>query len=289
MKRTRKFLSLILTLSILLSTVLTSTALAATVSVKCDTTGNFSMAQGKTYAFKVTPVGTNIAPRLTTGNSKVIKVISITKKNKDYYCCIKAVGLGSTGVYTTLNGQSTRQCIVTVNAVTQVSEKSVNVEDCNPIIGTIDGIPYDEVAKNKGEDEYYNNGKTVKIIIHTVVGDVDVGTVDTYEGQAAIVAKAFERAHPTVPVSYSRMGAGYDMKPLNPSFSVKELEDFCDGNPNNIKHMTIEQLYELSGIVGGRGGSNISEYREAFEKAWATAGTGWSTGAINGNTIVEGY
>lgn len=172
--------------------------------------------------------------------------------------------------------------------VTQKSVKNTYVEDQHPVIGTIGGRAYDEVVKNKGEDVYYNNGETIKIIIHTVVGDVDVGTADTYESQAAIVAKAFERAHPSVPVSYSEMGAGYNMKDLESNFSIQELEDFCNGNPSTIKHMSVEQLYELSGIVGGRGGSNIKEYRDAFEKAWNSK-TAWSTDAINGNTVGEGY
>jgi len=121
MKKTGKFLSFVLAISTIATTCISGTAYATTASpyIKSDTTMNFTIKQGATYVFKLTPINTTAKPTITTANSKVIQVVSSVKRGKDYFVKIKAVGaVGSCiGIYSKLNlaGQKpVRQLVVTI-------------------------------------------------------------------------------------------------------------------------------------------------------------------------------
>jgi len=80
--------------------------------VECDTTVNFTLDHGKTYAYKMTVHGTHSNPKIATGNSKVLqteRTIHKTEGGNDvYYFIVHAIGKNgeAAGVYTTLPGQA---------------------------------------------------------------------------------------------------------------------------------------------------------------------------------------
>ena len=88
--------------------------------VRSDTTLPFTVRQGQAYCFKMTLVnGSNILPLFTVGNGSVFKTQYVAQIGNDYYFRIWAIGnVGeSTGVYTTLPGQTAQQhCVVTIAA-----------------------------------------------------------------------------------------------------------------------------------------------------------------------------
>ncbi len=96
-----------------------STSFTATGTAKgvvSDTTSSFTMKPGATYQMKLTLVGGATAtPVVTTGTPGVLQVVSTVKSGNSFYVKLKAVGTGSSGVYTTMPGQSAiRQFVVTV-------------------------------------------------------------------------------------------------------------------------------------------------------------------------------
>ena len=94
----------------------TQGALAA--SVRSDTTVDFTVKRGSAYCFKMTVLnGNGVAPSFTVGNGAVLKTQFVTRIGNDYYYRVYAVGKPgeSTGVYTTLPGQSAvKHCTVKV-------------------------------------------------------------------------------------------------------------------------------------------------------------------------------
>lgn len=118
MKKSVQFLSLLLTLSILLSAVFSGTASAAQkAAVKCDTTSNFTLAQNSSYTFRLTVTGSSEAPSFTVGNGSALSTRLKSKKGNVYDFQVTAVGNPGTSsaVYTTLGGQAAqRQCVITV-------------------------------------------------------------------------------------------------------------------------------------------------------------------------------
>lgn len=88
--------------------------------VRSDTTLPFTMKRGQAYCFKMTLVnGSNLLPAFTVGNGNVFKTQFVAQIGNDYYFRIWAVGAvgQSTGVYTTLPGQTAQQhCVVSIAA-----------------------------------------------------------------------------------------------------------------------------------------------------------------------------
>lgn len=84
---------------------------ASSPYVESDTTVNFTLAQGKTYAYKMTVHGTHDNPHIATGNGAVLQTESTVHKvengNDVYYFKVKAIGKQgqATGVYTSLPNQ----------------------------------------------------------------------------------------------------------------------------------------------------------------------------------------
>ena len=80
--------------------------------VESDTTVNFTLDQGKTYAYKMTVHGTHVNPKIAAGNGNILRTESVTHTtangNDVYYFKVRAIGKqgDATGVYTTLPNQS---------------------------------------------------------------------------------------------------------------------------------------------------------------------------------------
>ncbi|WP_457944074.1 GH25 family lysozyme [Caproiciproducens sp. LBM24188] len=89
---------------------------ASDSSMTSDTGATLSMKKGKSYTFKFTPSSTSSTPSFSTGNSKVLKVSSVTKWKGSYLVKVTATGKGCTSVYSTFKGQqAVRRCVVTVS------------------------------------------------------------------------------------------------------------------------------------------------------------------------------
>ena len=96
-------------------------AFAAAPSVKSDTTMDFTVAKGNTYAFKFTVIGSKANPQIAAGNGAVLRTENTVKKvengNDTYYFKVRAIGNcgQESAVYTTLPGQSAvRHCKIKV-------------------------------------------------------------------------------------------------------------------------------------------------------------------------------
>ena len=93
-------------------------AATAQPRVISDTTIDFTVKSGSAYCFKMTVVnGNNLMPSFTVGNGNVLKTQFVAQIGNDYYFRVWAIGTPgqSTGVYTTLPGQSAvKHCTVTI-------------------------------------------------------------------------------------------------------------------------------------------------------------------------------
>ena len=90
---------------------------SAAAYVRSDTTMNFTLKRGQAYCFKMTVVNGSTAPGFTVGDGSVLKTQYVAKIGNDYYYRVWAVGTPgqSTGVYTTLSGQTPmKHCTVTI-------------------------------------------------------------------------------------------------------------------------------------------------------------------------------
>lgn len=86
------------------------------VSVKCDTTGEFGLAKGASYTFKITaPKG--IVPIFSVGTKSIFSHELVKKSGNTYYYKITAIGKPGqdSGIYTTIPSQKpVKQCKVTI-------------------------------------------------------------------------------------------------------------------------------------------------------------------------------
>ena len=116
MKKSGKFLSAFLALS-MATTVFCTSGVFAAGTLKSDTTEPFSVGMGKNYTFKITASGTKDKPVVTVANGSALKVTYKGRTGNNYYYTVTATGQnGSTsGVYMALPWQKAiRCCIVTV-------------------------------------------------------------------------------------------------------------------------------------------------------------------------------
>jgi len=85
-------------------------------SLTSDTGSKLNLKLGKSYQFKFTPKGTNTNPSFSTGNSRVLKIVSIKKQGNSYYVKVTAVGRGGTAVYSAFpKKKAVSRCAVTVS------------------------------------------------------------------------------------------------------------------------------------------------------------------------------
>lgn len=80
-----------------------------------DTPYRFAMKTKSIYQFKFTPQAGAGIPEFVTGNSSVMKLVSVRKTGNAYFCRVEAEKKGCTAVYTLLNGKSAVKSIVSVN------------------------------------------------------------------------------------------------------------------------------------------------------------------------------
>ncbi len=119
MKKTHKWLSAMLVLTMITSIFSGATAAAATTPyIKSDTPSTLSLEHNDTYTFKMTMNGnTKGTPSFSAGNSSVLSVRVTGHVGNNYYVQIEAIGQPSqsTGVYSKLPGQSpVRQTVVSI-------------------------------------------------------------------------------------------------------------------------------------------------------------------------------
>ena len=89
---------------------------AGDISLLSDTPAALTLAKGKTYQFKFTPNGISGTPSFSSGNSGVMKIVSVRLSGGCYYVKVQATGAGSTAVYSGVpGGPAARRCVVTVS------------------------------------------------------------------------------------------------------------------------------------------------------------------------------
>lgn len=120
MKKARKAISVLMA-AVLTAGVSAPAAFAAAPHVQSDTTMDFTVDRGNTYAFKFTVIGSHSNPQIAAGNGVVLRTENTVKKvengNDTYYFKVRAIGScgQESAVYTTLPGQSAvRHCKIKV-------------------------------------------------------------------------------------------------------------------------------------------------------------------------------
>lgn len=79
-----------------------------------DTPFQFSMKAGSTYQFKFTVNGSGTY-NFASGNSRILKPVSLTRSGNAYYYKVRALKAGGAGLYGSQTGKpGIRQCVVTV-------------------------------------------------------------------------------------------------------------------------------------------------------------------------------
>jgi|GEM_PF-2361946 len=132
MKKAGKAVSVLMA-AVLAAGVSAPAAFAAAPSVKSDTTMDFTVAKGNTYAFKFTVIGSKANPQIAAGNGAVLRTENTVKKvengNDTYYFKVRAIGScgQESAVYTTLPGQSAvRHCKIKVGVKHNKSYEAKN-------------------------------------------------------------------------------------------------------------------------------------------------------------------
>ena len=120
MKKAGRAVSVLMA-AVLAAGVSAPAAFAAAPSVKSDTTMDFTVDRGNTYAFKFTVIGSKANPQIAAGNGAVLQTENTVKKvengNDTYYFKVRTIGNcgQESAVYTTLPGQSAvRHCKIKV-------------------------------------------------------------------------------------------------------------------------------------------------------------------------------
>lgn len=124
MKKAGKAVSVLMA-AVLAAGVSAPAAFAAAPHVQSDTTMDFTVDKGNTYAFKFTEIGSHIDPHIAAGNGAVLRTESVRhvkeSGNDVYYFKVRTIGNcgQESAVYTTLPGQSAvRHCKIKVGVAT---------------------------------------------------------------------------------------------------------------------------------------------------------------------------
>ena len=132
MKKAGKAVSVLMA-AVLAAGVSAPAAFAAAPSVKSDTTMDFTVDKGNTYAFKFTVIGSKANPQIAAGNGAVLRTENTVKKvengNDTYYFKVRTIGNcgQESAVYTTLPGQSAvRHCKIKVGVKHNKSYEAKN-------------------------------------------------------------------------------------------------------------------------------------------------------------------
>ena len=120
MKKAGKAVSVLMA-AVLAAGVSAPAAFAAAPHVQSDTTMDFTVDKGNTYAFKFTVIGSHSNPQIAAGNGAVLQTENTVKKvengNDTYYFKVRTIGNcgQESAVYTTLPGQNAvRHCKIKV-------------------------------------------------------------------------------------------------------------------------------------------------------------------------------
>lgn len=95
LKKVKRFLSLVLLVSVLMTTLCANPVFAIDDYAKYFTVESFPatrMVKDTTFTYKLTPKNAKDVLTLETENPKIIQVVSNVKKGNSYYCTIKAIG-----------------------------------------------------------------------------------------------------------------------------------------------------------------------------------------------------
>lgn len=132
MKKAGKAVSVLMA-AVLAAGVSAPAAFAAAPHVQSDTTMDFAVGKGNTYAFKFTVIGSKANPQIAAGNGAVLRTENTVKRvengNDTYYFKVRAIGScgQESAVYTTLPGQSAvRHCKIKVGVKHNKSYEAKN-------------------------------------------------------------------------------------------------------------------------------------------------------------------
>lgn len=95
MKKAKRFLSLVLLVSVLMTTLCANPVIAANDYARYFTAESLPatrMVKDTTFTYKLTPKDPKYALTIVSENPKIVQVVSNVKKGNSYYCTIKAVG-----------------------------------------------------------------------------------------------------------------------------------------------------------------------------------------------------
>lgn len=132
MKKAGRAVSVLMA-AVLAAGVSAPAAFAAAPHVQSDTTMDFTVDKGNTYAFKFTVIGSHSNPQIAAGNGAVLRTENTVKKvengNDTYYFKVRTIGNcgQESAVYTTLPGQSAvRHCKIKVGVKHNKSYEAKN-------------------------------------------------------------------------------------------------------------------------------------------------------------------
>lgn len=158
MKKTKSALSIALSAVLAFGTLgaTAPAAFAAAPRVQSDTTMDFTVDRGNTYAFKFTVIGSKANPQIAAGNGAVLQTENTVKKvengNDTYYFKVRTIGNcgQESAVYTTLPGQdAVRHCKIKVG----VKHNKETITKDGGVIGYYDGT----VIKNTQWGKAWSN------------------------------------------------------------------------------------------------------------------------------------
>lgn len=159
MKKAGKAVSVLMA-AVLAAGVSAPAAFAAAPHVQSDTTMDFAVSKGNTYAFKFTVIGSKANPQIAAGNGAVLRTENTVKRvengNDTYYFKVRAIGAcgQESAVYTTLPGQNAvRHCKIKVGVQHNKSYEAKN--GC--FVNYYDGTDTNSV----NAFSYYNENSTL--------------------------------------------------------------------------------------------------------------------------------
>lgn len=175
MKKAKRFLSLVLLVSFLMTTLCANPVFAIydyEYFFTADSIPNTRMVRDTTATYKLTPKNAKYVLTVVSENPKIVQVVSNVKKGNSYYCTVKAVGeagqVCQMYVQVELNGSAVRQppinyIIVKENQQLEAKRQAYlrEYESCDPPNDNYFSVINDPVLKEQKEVEAENdNDKT---------------------------------------------------------------------------------------------------------------------------------
>lgn len=226
--------------------------------VKSDTTMDFSVKQGNTYAFRFEVVGPQgLQPNIAAGNGNVLRteeVKKVVEKGNDvYYFKVRAIGQPGegSGVYTTLPGQAAvKHCTIHVDGPTYAltcDTSNVNIPKDGTYTfkytanGTYPGkMPFVDCADGSlwitGKDFLTENGKDVYYVTVTAKGEVGHKTTVTATVDGKVLCTS------NVTITQAAAPAQVTLDTSNYTFSdVGKTYNLLVKTTNNVKPTVVSK------------------------------------------------